>query len=430
MKNVITSLCVIVSVLLVLLLSFTARAATCPINQSFSPTFYDGTAYVPALCLDKCKYIEGFQGSSTWTCTDSFCTGHYVSDGSSCTGDEEDIGQCEPSGNPNGCNPPMEDLPPIGTIPAYTGSNSEYAALFTARNLHFLNNLASNLGKVRLSVANQESVLNHVRYTTNSLWSQRQAGINAINAAADDIAIAASDITSSVDSLTPKLNSIQNTVNATQQAVDELALSGGGGGDMSGVENLLSGLQNMQGQTIGAISSLAGNVNTTTGAVNSLGGTINNMSGNLQGAIWSSNTILGNQVDAVGDAVSGLGGKLDDIADSLSTGDFAPRAPEGQLDFDALPLYNSDALQSVLDETEQLKLDYEQKVQEFRQLFSFDTSGLNQGEYVEHSFNLTLSNGQTISGKSGVFPALIDNAALIAAVLIFLAAVLGARFLF
>jgi len=61
-------------------------------------------------------------------------------------------------------------------------------------------------------------------------------------------------------------------------------------------------------------------------------------------------------------------------------------------------------------------------------LFSFDSSELNGGQYVEHRWKFHL-RGHEYSFGSSVFPALLDNSGLIAAVLLFLAVLFGIRFL-
>ncbi|PNH81987.1 hypothetical protein [Vibrio diazotrophicus] len=136
------------------------------------------------------------------------------------------------------------------------------------------------------------------------------------------------------------------------------------------------------------------------------------------------NTGFGNmatELEGIGDGINSIVGTLN--GDGLST-----RGSEGKIDFKGSGLYGEDTLTEMKAEIETLKTEYSEQMKAMQNLFSFDTSELNGGQYVEHRWKFHLG-GHEYSFGSSVFPALLDNSGLIAAVLLFLAVLYGVRFL-
>ncbi|ELI5732286.1 hypothetical protein RRK63_000938 [Vibrio fluvialis] len=125
--------------------------------------------------------------------------------------------------------------------------------------------------------------------------------------------------------------------------------------------------------------------------------------------------------------LSGIESRLKGIQDTLNGVGLSGRAFEGQVDFEGNGLYGSDAIDKLQGEIEQLQEQYQEQMGQFKSLFTFDESQLNAGEYVKHEWTFTFANGRTNSFSSGVFPALLQNANFIAAVLLFLAVLLGIK---
>ncbi|EQB8915695.1 hypothetical protein ACYVL9_001498 [Vibrio fluvialis] len=125
--------------------------------------------------------------------------------------------------------------------------------------------------------------------------------------------------------------------------------------------------------------------------------------------------------------LSGIESRLKGIQDTLNGVGLSGRPFEGQVDFEGNGLYGSDAIDKLQGEIEQLQEQYQEQMGQFKSLFTFDESQLNAGEYVKHEWTFTFANGRTNSFSSGVFPALLQNANFIAAVLLFLAVLLGIK---
>ncbi|MBF4227199.1 hypothetical protein EAY83_19900 [Vibrio anguillarum] len=132
-------------------------------------------------------------------------------------------------------------------------------------------------------------------------------------------------------------------------------------------------------------------------------------------------------VEALNAQTGEIKGSLDALSHVLSTGSYVSREFKGKVDFDTVGLYKPDLLESVLADTEELKQQYEQQIDEFKKIFSFDVSQLNSGQYKEHSLDFVLPNGKQLNLKSGVLPAFIDQANLIAAVILFVAAIIAVK---
>lgn len=125
-------------------------------------------------------------------------------------------------------------------------------------------------------------------------------------------------------------------------------------------------------------------------------------------------------IDSIKTGIDNLNGLL------VGNGLDKPSVGSG-VDFSGLPLYGDDAITKLNTEITDLQKQYSEKTKEFKKLFSFDITKLETGKYQDHSLTFKFSNGVTTKFTSGVFPALVDNAALISTVILFLAAYAGVR---
>lgn len=125
-------------------------------------------------------------------------------------------------------------------------------------------------------------------------------------------------------------------------------------------------------------------------------------------------------IDSIKTGIDNLNGLLG------GTGLDKPSVGSG-VDFSGLPLYGDDAITKLNTEITDLQKQYSEKTKEFKKLFSFDITKLETGKYQDHSLTFKFANGVTTKFTSGVFPALVDNAALISTVILFLAAFAGIR---
>ncbi|WP_306331850.1 hypothetical protein [Vibrio injensis] len=146
-------------------------------------------------------------------------------------------------------------------------------------------------------------------------------------------------------------------------------------------------------------------------------------------ALQANQMHLNQQTDAITSSLSGLGTDLKGIKDALTT-KFDERAFVGKVDFDVDGvLYKSSLYNDLFIEREELENEYEQLLDKVKNMFSFDTSDLNSGEYKDHILDFLApdGSGRQFSFKSGVFPAFIQQANLIATILLFIAAVIAVR---
>ncbi|PNI03462.1 hypothetical protein C1N32_16550 [Vibrio diazotrophicus] len=196
---------------------------------------------------------------------------------------------------------------------------------------------------------------------------------------------------------------------------------------IAGLSTQLSAIQdainNMEGgsgdntEVMSAISSLSGDVSGLSDDIGTLSGTVDGLS-----------TALGDGFEGLNTELQGIGDGIDSIVGTLNGDGLSTRGSEGKIDFNGTGLYGEETLTEMKAEIETLKTEYSEQMKAMQGLFSFDSSELNGGQYVEHRWKFHL-RGHEYSFGSSVFPALLDNSGLIAAVLLFLAVLYGVRFL-
>lgn len=169
--------------------------------------------------------------------------------------------------------------------------------------------------------------------------------------------------------------------------------------------------ENLAGLSEGLFHTMEDNTNKIVSAINSNGGGSGgdtDLSGVQSG------------IDSIKTGIDNLNGLLS--GNGLSK----PGIGSG-VDFGELPLYGEDAITKLNTEITDLQKEYSEKTKEFKKLFSFDITKLESGQYKDHSLTFKFANGATTKFTSGVFPALVDNAALISSVILFLAAFAGIK---
>ncbi|TXX65713.1 hypothetical protein [Vibrio cholerae] len=168
--------------------------------------------------------------------------------------------------------------------------------------------------------------------------------------------------------------------------------------------------ENLAGLSEGLFHTMEDNTNKIVSAINANGGGSGN--GDLSG--------VQSGIDSIKTGIDNLNGLLS--GNGLSK----PGIGSG-VDFGELPLYGEDAITKLNTEITDLQKQYSEKTKEFKKLFSFDITKLESGQYKDHSLTFKFANGATTKFTSGVFPALVDNAALISSVILFLAAFAGIK---
>lgn len=168
--------------------------------------------------------------------------------------------------------------------------------------------------------------------------------------------------------------------------------------------------ENLAGLSEGLFHTMEDNTNKIVSAINANGGGSGN--GDLSG--------VQSGIDSIKTGIDNLNGLLS--GNGLSK----PGIGSG-VDFGELPLYGEDAITKLNTEITDLQKEYSEKTKEFKKLFSFDITKLEIGQYKDHSLTFKFANGATTKFTSGVFPALVDNAALISSVILFLAAFAGIK---
>lgn len=265
------------------------------------------------------------------------------------------------------------------------------------------------------------------------------------------------DIRSATQTTNGNLNSLKNTLNfiqtnselssvSTKSTSDWLAriyneqlLGGGGGGGGlpdDQFNDLMGNIGSLHGSIYGAANSLQStlrselNITTMRAGFNKdeIVSAINNISSGGD----NTNVInaINSQTGELKTGIDSLGKGIDKLNDFFDDGSFVSRPYEGEINFDSLKLYDQSLLDSVTNDIEDLRVKYDEQLKEFKSIFSLDVSQLQSGQYKEHSLDFILPNGQRLNLKSGVLPALIDQANLIAAIILFVASLIAARAIF
>ncbi|QKU82237.1 hypothetical protein [Vibrio cholerae] len=169
--------------------------------------------------------------------------------------------------------------------------------------------------------------------------------------------------------------------------------------------------ENLAGLSEGLFHAMEDNTNKIVSAINANGG---GSSGDTD-------------LSGVQSGIDSIKTGIDNLNGLLSGNGLSKPGIGSGVDFGELPLYGEDAITKLNTEITDLQKEYSEKTKEFKKLFSFDITKLESGQYKDHSLTFKFANGATTKFTSGVFPALVDNAALISSVILFLAAFAGIK---
>ncbi|ASF99821.1 hypothetical protein CEG15_06480 [Vibrio anguillarum] len=452
MRSAINTALFILFLLLAFLTSVASHAAVCPIGNTPSLKWPLGTARIASACVDGCRASEGINGQDTWTCSDKlqYCTGYFVTTGDTCTGSDDTNGTCDANGtctDNGGSNPDPDPTDPhynhvidgqLAVMPGViSGLDSSSAQLATAlrigaymnaevaKSTHIISPLLADLIDVSRG---QRNILSNMANKPTPNYSESLDSIlttlhsinNSSNSGSGGLPEQQFDgFMSSISSLTGAVYSTNNGLNGTlndiKQVIRPLDWK------LDETNRQLYDVNNNIGSGIGVLLEHGlTNTSSIVDAIKSSGGTGGGDNSSVVDAI-------GTQTTELKDGLNSLSQGIDSLNDALSIGSFTPRDFEGKIDFTQTGLYDDSLIQSVINETQGLKDEYDRQLVEFRKLFSLDLSNLDNGQYKEHSLNFEFANGQRNNFKSGVLPALLDNSGLISAVILFFAAVCAIR---
>ncbi|WP_135381416.1 hypothetical protein [Vibrio tasmaniensis] len=167
-------------------------------------------------------------------------------------------------------------------------------------------------------------------------------------------------------------------------------------------------------------------------AVSKLKTSIEDSTTGLSSKIEQSGSELSGKIDGLSDKIDGMGG-LDDATKDAIKGirdllgaDSGFSAPVVTDDFMGGFIFDADSFKDITAEIEVLKENYKTETEQFKTLFSIDTKAFKDGKYVEHQLDLTVA-GHKQSFKTGVLSALLDNAEIIKAIVLFIFVLIGIK---
>lgn len=265
----------------------------------------------------------------------------------------------------------------------------------------------------------------------------------------DDVDYDLGSIERSVNSLPGQLNGIHGHLDATQSdIIDAINNNGGGSGLTSTQQNQLKNaakasanqklIKNMQSSVDFVAEGFGMLYSDVTDSIDSLNPKFQQLSDQISAISSGSSTVdlsgvessiesLSTKIDGLesGD-MSGVESKLTDLIDSVTNNNnfVEPSSSFNGEGFIVTP----DQMAEVQNEVIEIKQEMTNEFEKFKALFSIDTSSFNNGTYKEHSLNLNVNHAER-SFKSGVLSALLDNATLISAVVMFLFVLSGIRML-
>ncbi|NUW69798.1 hypothetical protein [Vibrio coralliilyticus] len=420
MRSAINTLLVVFSLMVALLASVSAKAS-CAIGIEREGVSWDWSQYgnSPYVCANSCKSV--LKDVSVCRPEGMRCSGDFITDGSACPDSDGMVAggsypDPDSGGGDNGGGDGDSDMPASFDAIEHAVKNNmdqysdeQYMALSSLEAARWSVETFRKLEQMRTEhFADMDSSLNTIKVKTNSIESKM-----------DSINTKVSNIAASTSSSATHLHQINQKIDGISSRDYSQTLS-----------SINAEIGALQGTIRGELNGLKSTMNNNTSSINN---TITGTGNNLTSAIYSSATMFGTNND-VKAAVEGLGSGISDIAkgvgdikDGLSTGDYAHRAPEGEIDFGDMPLYQPSAIEELEAETKELEAQYDEKVKQFKNVFSLDESRLQTGEFNNHSTQFTIASGQTITGMSAVFPALVDVSHWIAAAILFVAIVAGVR---
>ncbi|ELX7503136.1 hypothetical protein SKP08_003223 [Vibrio fluvialis] len=433
--------------------SHASDESSCPLGISTGNQTWDGRIYgdAPYLCLGSagnCQYRLDY--TSVCSNVSYECDGTFVSTGDVCTESEGSNGDVmwpggdlleEPDGGDGSDDGGPDGSINKGTVCVSSGcydfnvdlswiadefdvTKGLLRSLSSTEQIHF-ESLKSGQLTIRDTVMNNTSLVTTMRGEVSSLTKDvKKIGDSITNFDVDlsDLDPKFAELQSSLSGLNGMSNYYFNSIMGYVADIP---------GHYSSLDTNLAAARNdvyrvkteMQNQFSTQNAALTANQQALGDSLATLSSEVSGLADGLEAL---SSQISG--ASGTGDVdLSGVESKLQGIQETLDGKGLVGRPFEGQVDFEGNGLYGSDAIDKLQGEIEQLQEQYQEQMGQFKSLFTFDESQLNSGEYVKHEWTFTFANGRTNSFSSGVFPALLQNANFIAAVLLFLAVLLGIK---
>ncbi|HGS4640601.1 hypothetical protein [Vibrio cholerae] len=410
----------------------------------------------PYTCVRTCKYL--LTNVAVCFVDDGTCVGEFVSNGQHCLLDNGQIDPSDglrfggnrvvvdPSANPD--TPWDPNAPPtmpnkvqnvLNQMPRDTSSGVDQAKA--------LKSVAHIEGMGVISLDELVKINNQSLSVTKGFSSQMGSMTSAINAMRN-----LSDYIEKNTFQTAQQSQIAS--NTLANILNKLSDSGSGGG--SGLpDSQFNSLMTSMSTTRSMISSNANNIVSAVRdvreavrpvefGINQLNSNVSQLTENVGMMAEGLRNQMMEDTDKIVSALNSGGSGNGDLSgvqsgiDSIKTGidnlngllsgnGLSKPGIGSGVDFGELPLYGEDAITKLNTEISDLQKEYSEKTKEFKKLFSFDITKLESGQYKDHSLTFKFANGATTKFTSGVFPALVDNAALISSVILFLAAFAGIK---
>ncbi|EJL6262089.1 hypothetical protein NMS06_003163 [Vibrio cholerae] len=410
----------------------------------------------PYTCVRTCKYL--LTNVAVCFVDDGTCVGEFVSNGQHCLLDNGQIDPSDglrfggtrvvvdPSANPD--TPWDPNAPPtmpnkvqnvLNQMPRDTSSGVDQAKA--------LKSVAHIEGMGVISLDELVKINNQSLSVTKGFSSQMGSMTSAINAMRN-----LSDYIEKNTFQTAQQSQI--ATNTLANILNKLSDSGSGGG--SGLpDSQFNSLMTSMSTTRSMISSNANNIVSAVRdvreavrpvefGINQLNSNVSQLTENVGMMAEGLRNQMMEDTDKIVSALNSGGSGNGDLSgvqsgiDSIKTGidnlngllsgnGLSKPGIGSGVDFGELPLYGEDAITKLNTEITDLQKQYSEKTKEFKKLFSFDITKLESGQYKDHSLTFKFANGATTKFTSGVFPALVDNAALISSVILFLAAFAGIK---
>lgn len=418
--------------------SYASEEASCQLGVQTGMRYWKGTIYgdSPYICLgssSNCKFV--IQALTLCDNDTGLCYGSFVSNGQKCTASEGSVGdKFWPGGNEVEVNDPDNPSDP-NQLPVnnYLESRCDGSVckgnvvtnpaimtnLLTASSwAHFMNNQGYTALTDALTLTIPQKIFEAKKETLDklddieaSIESQSEIDLDSLLLKSQQYR----DDRQMMNTILRLSGQAESAANISSFKLDMLSL------DMMKLNDKIDGNQGSNTANISALAdSMTSNFKTTNGNISALSDGLEALSSQISGAGGTGGS--GGDVD-----LSGVESKLQGIQETLNGKGMVGRPFEGQVDFEANGLYGSDAIENLEGEIEQLETQYQEQMEQFKSLFTFDESELADGTYIEHKWTFRFANGHVNSFSSGVFPALLENSNLIAAVLLFLAVLLGIK---
>lgn len=445
--------CLMILFLLVVLFSSFSRAADCPIGDTPVLKFPLGTSQIYSTCTNGCRAEDNFSSSSTWTCNETlgYCTAAFFTTGESCTGADDTDGSCDANG----------DCSIVDNGGGDNGNGDDSDGFCQLGDANCVKRIAQQADKILVRQTQDREYLytaiGTYAYQTESNIKKAIQDSNADNLFSTQL-IVKDGFVAQLEELNKLADGISNlkALNDTNKSSSEgllkeiktlvLGVNDQNMRNFYGTEDNISSLRDFQSfaltetrnnfksaeaalnQAFGTFKTEFKNTNEKIGSLNQGLSGLSSDIGTLSGKVDGLSTSIGDGLSSIAGELGTIGEDIGDIEGLLNGDGLSTRGSEGKIDFKGSGLYGEDTLTEMKAEIETLKTEYSEQMKAMQNLFSFDTSELNGGQYVEHRWKFHL-RGHEYSFGSSVFPALLDNSGLIAAVLLFLAVLFGIRFL-